>query len=74
MILVFSIYLLRDGYLGFQNRNSSTNFPFATGGWSVVLIFEYPTNMVAKKYYVIYNVPRELSIVFSSYKQNFTTQ
>ena len=60
MTLIFSIYLLRD--LGFQNRNSSSNFPFAAGGWSVVLIFEYPTNMAAKKYYVIYNIPRELSI------------
>ena len=36
-------------YLSFENRNSSGNFPFAAGGWSVVLIFEYPTNMAAKK-------------------------
>ena len=47
--------------LGCQN-NSSCTFAFVAGGWSVVLIFEYPTNMAAKKHYVIHNVPRELSI------------
>ena len=35
--------------LGFQNRNSSGNFPFAAGGWSVVLIFEYPIQHGGKK-------------------------
>ena len=60
--LFFSYIFYVIANLGFQSRNSSSNFPFAAGGWSVVLIFEYPTNMVTKKYYVIYNIPRELSI------------